>query len=108
MKTPVSDIAFTAEVKKQQQRFGSRGMYERVEQSNGWQSKITDDLKNFIAEMDSFYLATTNSDGQPYIQHRGGAKGFLKPLDENRLAFADFSGNRQYITLGNLQENQQE
>jgi hypothetical protein len=56
--------------------------------------------------MDSFYLATTNSDGQPYIQHRGGAKGFLKPLDENRLAFADFSGNRQYITLGNLQENQ--
>ncbi|MBT5469031.1 MAG: pyridoxamine 5'-phosphate oxidase [Nitrospina sp.] len=106
MKTPVSDIAFTAEVKKQQQRFGSRGMYERVEQSNGWQSKITDDLKNFIAEMDSFYLATTNSDGQPYIQHRGGAKGFLKPLDENRLAFADFSGNRQYITLGNLQENQ--
>ena len=106
MKTPVSDIAFTAEVKKQQQRFGSRGMYERVEQSNGWQSKITDDLKNFIAEMDSFYLATTNSDGQPYIQPRGGAKGFLKPLDENRLAFADFSGNRQYITLGNLQENQ--
>lgn len=106
METPVSDIAFTPAVKKQQERFGSRGMYERVEQSTGWANSVTDDLKYFIAEMDSFYLATTNSKGQPYIQHRGGAKGFLKSIDNNQLAFADFSGNRQYISIGNLQENQ--
>ena len=66
---------------------------------------ITDDLKAFLAERDSFYLATATVDGQPYIQHRGGPKGVLKVVDDKTLAFADFSGNRQYISLGNLAEN---
>ena len=101
----VSDIAFSPAVKAQQERLGSRAGYARMEEKGGWQDRITNDLAGFIAERDSFYLASAGADGQPYIQHRGGAKGFLKVLDENRLAFADFSGNRQYITLGNLSEN---
>ena len=107
MKKPVSDIAFTSAVKNQQEQFGSRAGYANMEEHGGWKNKISPDLQSFIAERDSFYLATTNSEGQPYIQHRGGDKGFLKVLDEKTLAFADFSGNRQYITLGNLSENNQ-
>ncbi len=105
MKTISSDIAFTPAVKSQQERFGSRMGYARMEEQGGWEDKVTGDLKSFIAERESFYLASTGSEGYPYIQHRGGEKGFLKVLDENTLAFADFSGNRQYITVGNLSEN---
>jgi len=102
---PASDVAFTPAVKAQQARLGSRGSYARMEEKGGWQSSVTPDLAAFIGERDSFYLATSSAEGQPYIQHRGGPKGFLKVLDRRRLAFADFSGNRQYITLGNLTEN---
>ena len=102
---PVSDIAFTQAVKKQQERFGSRAINARMEGKGGWQKTITPDLKYFIANQDSFYLGTASSDGQPYIQHRGGPKGFLKAIDDDTLAFADFSGNRQYISVGNLSEN---
>lgn len=105
MKAPVSDIAFTPAVKAQQERFGSRAGYASMEEKGGWQDKVSTDLKGFILERDSLYLATTSSEGHPYIQHRGGEKGFLKVLDEKTLAFADFSGNRQYVTLGNLSEN---
>ena len=105
MKTPVSDIAFTPAVKAQQERFGSRAGYASMEEKVGWQDEVSQDLKGFIAERDSLYMATTSSAGHPYIQHRGGEKGFLKVLDEKTLAFADFTGNRQYITLGNLSEN---
>jgi len=105
MNTHVSDIAFTPAVKTQQERFGSRAGYASMEERGGWQDKVTSDLKGFIAERDSIYLATTGSEGYPYIQHRGGEKGFLKVLDEKTLAFADFSGNRQYITIGNVSEN---
>ena len=105
MKIPVSDIAFTPAVKSQQERFGSRAGYASMEEKGGWQDKVSSDLKGFIAERDSLYMATTSSEGHPYIQHRGGEKGFLKVLDEKTLAFADFSGNRQYVTLGNLSEN---
>lgn len=105
MTPPISDIAFTPSVKAVQERMGSRKHYARMEQRAGWQADITDDLADFIAERDSFYLATAGRNGQPYIQHRGGPKGFLKVLDERTLAFADFSGNRQYITVGNLAEN---
>ncbi len=101
----VSDIAFTPAVKAVQERKGSRKGYARMEEKGGWQSTITDDLAHFIGERDSFYLGTASADGQPYIQHRGGPKGFLKVLDEKTLAFADFKGNRQYITAGNLSEN---
>ncbi|MCH7957868.1 MAG: pyridoxamine 5'-phosphate oxidase family protein [Proteobacteria bacterium] len=101
----VSDIAFTPAVKAVQERKGSRKGYARMEAKGGWQSTITDDLAHFIGERDSFYLGTASADGQPYIQHRGGPKGFLKVVDEKTLAFADFKGNRQYITAGNLTEN---
>ncbi len=105
MKPPISDIAFTPSVKTAQERLGSRKQYARIEERGGWQNVITDDLAEFIAERDSFYLATASEEGRPYIQHRGGPKGFLKVLDQRTLAFADFSGNRQYISVGNLAEN---
>jgi len=102
---PISDIAFTPAVKAAQQQRGSREAYEKMEQRGGWQKTITADLAEFIAQRDSFYLATASAAGQPYIQHRGGVKGFLKVIDEQTLGFADFSGNAQYISIGNLDEN---
>ena len=105
MGRPTSDIAFTDSVKSIQERLGSRHLYERVEQRGGWSATITEELAEFIAHRDSFYLGTASADGQPYIQHRGGPKGFLKVMDERTLAFADFAGNRQYISMGNLAEN---
>ncbi len=105
MKQAISDIAFTPSVKAVQERLGSRGTYARVEERGGWADAVSGDLAGFIAERDSFYLATATAGGQPYIQHRGGPKGFLKVLDEKTLAFADFSGNRQYVSMGNLDEN---
>ena len=101
----VSDVAFTPAVKAEQERRGSRQAYARVEQRGGWSHSVTEDLRQFLAERDSFYLGTANSEGQPYIQHRGGPKGFLRVLDEKTLAFADFGGNKQYITVGTLSEN---
>jgi len=100
-----SDIAFTETVKAEQEKHGSRQTYERMMQKADWQQKITPELAQFIGERDSFYLATANAEGQPYIQHRGGPKGFLRVVDDTTLGFADFTGNRQYISLGNLKEN---
>jgi hypothetical protein len=103
--TIASDVAFTPAVKAIQARKGSRDGYARVEQNGGWRSEIDDNLAAFLAAQDSLFLATASADGQPYIQHRGGPKGFVKILDKNTIAFADYSGNRQYITQGNLSEN---
>lgn len=100
-----SNVAFTDSVKAAQQQRGSRDAYARVEQSGGWHTEVTPDLRAFIAERDSFYLGTATRDGQPYIQHRGGPKGFLRIVDANTLAFADFAGNAQYVSVGNLDEN---
>jgi len=100
-----SDIAFTPSVKAIQEKYHSRGIYERMEQSGGWQSEVTPQLEQFLSTMDSFYFGTASLNGQPYIQHRGGPKGFLKVLDNKTLAFADYAGNRQYISTGNLSEN---
>ncbi len=105
MTIPISDVAFTPAVKAEQLRRGSRQGYARMEEKGGWRDQVTDDLAAFIAERDSFYLGTASADGQPYIQHRGGPKGFLKVIDAHTLAFADFTGNRQYISSGNLAEN---
>jgi predicted pyridoxine 5'-phosphate oxidase superfamily flavin-nucleotide-binding protein len=105
MSCPVSDIAFTTSVKAAQQQRGSRENYERMEQRGGWQYEVTPELAAYIAERDSFYLGTANDEGQPYIQHRGGPKGFLKVVDKRTLGFADFVGNAQYISVGNLDEN---
>jgi hypothetical protein len=99
-----SDVAFTPAVKSIQARKGSRAAYARVEQ-NGWRTDIDEQLAAVLADSNSIYLATASGDGQPYIQHRGGPKGFIKVLDSQTLAFADFAGNRQYITQGNLAEN---
>jgi uncharacterized protein len=103
--TYVSDIAFTESVKAVQSRKGSRRSYAKMEQNGGWQSEITPDLANYIAAQKSFFLATANARGQPYIQHRGGPTGFLKVIDRQTLAFADYRGNRQFITQGNLTDN---
>ena len=100
-----SDVAFTPAVKGIQGAKGSRASYAKVEQGRGWQTSVTPDLAEFLAGLDMFYLGTANAEGQPYIQYRGGSPGFLKVLDEKTFAFADFGGNRQYITLGNLTEN---
>jgi uncharacterized protein len=100
-----SDIAFTDAVKAIQARKGSRKAYARMEEGAGWSTEITPDLAAFVAEQNSFFLATANAEGQPYIQHRGGPPGFLRVLDETTLGFADFRGNRQYISMGNLVEN---
>jgi len=97
-----SDVAFTPAVKAIQARKGSRDAYaERGE----WRTAIDQDLASRLAETNSIYLATASADGQPYIQHRGGPKGFIRIIDRNTIAFADYSGNRQYITQGNLTEN---
>ncbi len=100
-----SDVAFTLSVKAVQERKGSRPAYARMEQRGGWQSRITPDLAQFIAAQTSVFLATVNAHGQPYIQHRGGPPGFLHVVDEKTIAFADFAGNRQFITQGNLADN---
>ena len=102
-----SDIAFTPTVKAIQQRKGSRTSYERMEAGRGWSTAITPDLADFIAAQTSVFLGTASADGQPYIQHRGGPPGFLRVLDERTIAFADYRGNRQYISQGNLADNPQ-
>jgi predicted pyridoxine 5'-phosphate oxidase superfamily flavin-nucleotide-binding protein len=100
-----SDVAFTPSVKAQQSAKGSRQIYEAVEQNGAWETHITPDLARFIGEQTSVFLATVNGEGQPYIQHRGGPKGFLRVLDDETIGFADFAGNQQYITLGNIADN---
>lgn len=100
-----SDVAFTPTVKAIQERKGSRHAYARMETGNGWGTTITPDLAAFINEQTSVFLGTANAAGQPYIQHRGGPPGFLQVLDATTIAFADFRGNRQFITQGNLIEN---
>jgi predicted pyridoxine 5'-phosphate oxidase superfamily flavin-nucleotide-binding protein len=100
-----SDIAFTPAVKIVQSRKGSRSGYRAMEERGGWETQITPELAGFIEAQRSVFLATVNGAGQPYIQHRGGPAGFLHVLDDKTIAFADFTGNRQFITQGNLLEN---
>jgi len=104
---PSSDVAFTPSVKAVQERKGSRRAFAYVESAGGWATRITPELAEFIGARTSIFMATANSLGQPYIQHRGGPPGFLRVLDETTIGFADFTGNRQFITLGNLAENDQ-
>ena len=100
-----SDVAFTPTVKAIQTDKGSRSSYSRMEDGGGWRTTVTPDIESFLADLDMFYLGTSNAEGQPYIQYRGGAPGFLKVINEKTLGFADFGGNRQYISMGNLAEN---
>jgi len=106
MSTP-SDVAFSSTVKATQERLGSRAHFAAGDIERPWPTAIRDDLAAFIAQRDTFYLATANASGQPYIQHRGGPPGFLRVLDDHTLGFVDLPGNRQYITIANLQDNPQ-
>ena len=97
-------IAFTDEVKKIQEKFGSRKSYARMERDT-YVDGLTENEIDFIAQRDSFYMASIGENNYPYIQHRGGPKGFLKVLDTKRLGFIDFKGNMQYISVGNIATN---
>jgi predicted pyridoxine 5'-phosphate oxidase superfamily flavin-nucleotide-binding protein len=99
-----AEIAFTESVKEQQTKYGSRRSYAKMEaQERG--NKISENEAEFIAERDGFYLATVGESGFPYVQFRGGPKGFLKVIEPKKLAYADFRGNMQYISVGNLTRN---
>ncbi|ELS34012.1 MULTISPECIES: pyridoxamine 5'-phosphate oxidase family protein [Pseudanabaena] len=98
-------IAFTPAVRAMQERMGSRENYQRFVDQGADNNTVTPDLAEFIASMEGFYLGTVTANGYPYIQFRGGKAGFLKILDERTLGFADFRGNVQYISVGNLSEN---
>ena len=95
-------LAFTPLVKYLQERYGSRQQYERMEKSGAQRDRFTNFETEFLADRDSFYWATVGSSGWPYVQHRGGPKGFLKVIDDHTLAIADFRGNKQFISTGNL------
>ncbi|TCM52735.1 hypothetical protein C8J36_108180 [Rhizobium sp. PP-F2F-G48] len=103
--TASSDIAFTPTVKALQAARGSRSAYARMEEDGGFRTTITRDLATFLDGVDTAYLATANAAGQPYAQHRGGPRGFIRVIDGKTLGFADYAGNRQYVSTGNLAEN---
>ena len=105
MTTPSSDIAFTPVIKALQTARGSRDAYAKIEARGGFRTTVTQDLAEFLAETDTAYLATANALGQPCAQHRGGPKGFMRVIDDRTIGFADFTGNKQYISTGNLAEN---
>jgi predicted pyridoxine 5'-phosphate oxidase superfamily flavin-nucleotide-binding protein len=106
MRTPSSDVAFSPTVKEVQEERGSRAAYARMEHAGGFETEVDERLAGFLAEVDTAFLATASADGQPYIQHRGGPKGFIRVLDAHTLGFVDFAGNRQYVSTGNLRENE--
>ena len=105
MRRKFTEIAFTPGVKEAQSRYGSREMYENFVKQGITEDVLTDKEIEFIKARDSFYMGTVGSNGYPYIQFRGGATGFLKIIDEKTLGFADFKGNLQYISVGNLTDN---
>jgi len=100
-----TQLAFSSAVKAAQARYGAREHGERLEQKDPPRDRLNDDLIAFIGAIDNFFIGTASTDGWPHVQHRGGPAGFLKVLDDRTLAFADYAGNKQYITVGNLSEN---
>ncbi len=100
-----AELAFTPLVKEQQTKHGSRYLYDRIERGDEAGDRLGDYEREFISEQDGFYMASTSETGWPYIQYRGGSKGFLRILDDRTLGFADLRGNKQYITTGNLQHD---
>jgi len=105
MKKVQINPSFSPSVLRQQEARGSRKHYARVEDNQGWRAEIDGELASFIAARDSFYMASVSADGQPYMQHRGGPRGFLKVVDPTTLGIADFGGNKQYVSLGNIADN---
>ncbi len=106
MANPYHSLAFTPAVQKLQEQFGSRSAYARQEHTT-FEDGLTESEMGFIAERDSFYMASIGASGFPYIQHRGGPKGFVQAVDKNTVAFADVRGNQQFISLGNISERPQ-
>jgi predicted pyridoxine 5'-phosphate oxidase superfamily flavin-nucleotide-binding protein len=102
--TDNSDIVFTPAARAAQAERGSARAYDK-RIAAGFPDRVTPELAAFISELDTAFLATVSAAGAPYIQHRGGPKGFIKVLDDKTLGFADYAGNRQYITISNLAEN---
>lgn len=100
-----NDIMFTPAVKELQRQQGSREIYGKIEDRPDFHHQLNADVETFLAERDSFYIASVTEDDWPYVQHRGGPKGFMRIVDGNTIGFADFSGNRQYISAGNFQQN---
>jgi len=98
-------VMFSEAAKRYQERYGSRASYERMEERGPSGDALGPMEREFIARRNSFYIATVTVDGWPYMQHRGGPKGFLRVLDDRTVAFADFAGNAQYITVGDLETN---
>ena len=105
MSRSFADIAFTPAVQQLQQRYGSRASYARLQSADGLDGLLGPTEADFIAAADSFYMATVSETGWPYVQHRGGPPGFFKVLSPTQLAFADFRGNRQYVSAGNVSRN---
>src|SRR5450631_2807638 len=102
MSNNFGSLVFTPVVKALQEKYGSRRQYTRMERVATSRDHLGPDETAFLAEQDSFYMATLGETGWPYVQHRGGPKGFLKVIDDQTIAFADFRGNRQYVSTGNL------
>ncbi|MEM7333335.1 MAG: pyridoxamine 5'-phosphate oxidase family protein [Chloroflexota bacterium] len=100
-----TSLTFTDSVKEMQRQFGSRASYDKMAAQIGERYLLTEQERAFIQYQDGFYLSSANEYGWPYVQYRGGAKGFLKVINEKTLAYADFRGNKQYISMGNLNEN---
>ena len=100
-----AELAFTPLVKEEQKFHGSRPMYARAEQSSNLEDQLGPDEQQFVRERDGFYMASVSETGWPYVQFRGGEKGFLRVLDERTLGFADLRGNKQYISTGNLKHD---
>jgi uncharacterized protein len=105
MSSDPAKVIFPPSARSAQKRLGSRELQQRRERSGGFPQRVNERLIAFLGRVDSFFIATATVDGQPYIQHRGGPSGFLKALGPSTLGFADFAGNRQYITVGRLAEN---
>jgi hypothetical protein len=105
MSKPSSDVVFSATVKQLQSDRGSRTAYRRMEEAGGFPARVDGRLRAFLGQIDSAFLATASADGQPYVQHRGGPKGFIRAVDDRAVALAELEGNRQYVTAGNLLEN---
>ena len=100
-----AEIAFTPTVRDMQEAMGSRRSYSKFDEGRDSNEVLGEDEVGFIADRDSFYMATVSETGWPYVQHRGGPPGFLKVLDSRTLGFADYRGNRQYVSAGNLSNN---
>ncbi len=105
MANTFGSLVFTPVIKALQERYGSRRQYARLEESGVSRDRLGPQESEFIVERDSFYMASIGETGWPYVQHRGGPKGFLKVIDGSTIAFADFRGNKQYISTGNLMKD---